>query len=207
MANFTVFSNLVLRLEGGYQNHPSDKGNYNSLGQLVGTNLGISAPVYENWINRPPSAMDMKAIDKATANAIYKVLYWDKVKGDAMKTQELANLIADHAVNAGTGSAGKIVQRVLNTHFGSRLAVDGVIGNLTISDVNAVNQSKLFDAILAARERFYKSLNQPAFLQGWLHRLRPFYEDAMQLAQRYAKPVGFSLLVVSTIGFGTFFFN
>jgi len=193
MANFNTFSYLVLKLEGGYQAHSSDTGNYNSLNQLVGTNLGISAPVYENWVGYPPSVSDMKAITKQTANAIYKVLYWDKINGDNIKSQETANIIADHAVNAGVGSAGKIVQRTLNKHFGENLAVDGVIGNKTTQAINKVKTAPFFDAILAARESFYKSLNKPEFLQGWLHRLQPFYEDAIRLSQKYAKPFFFQL--------------
>ena len=59
MAKFDPAYSIVLRLEGGYQNNPADKGNYNSLGDLVGTKYGISAPVLEQWIGRPPTKMDM----------------------------------------------------------------------------------------------------------------------------------------------------
>lgn len=206
MATFLKFIPLLLQLEGGYQKMSQDNGNYNSLGQLVGTNKGISAPVYESWIGRPPTIEDMKNISDDTAKTIYKRNYWDKIKADLIYSQEVANIIADHGVNAGTGSAAKIIQRVLNEQFNKNLAVDGAIGNQTILAINSVEPAPLQSAILAARERYYKSLNQPYFLQGWLNRLKPFYEDAMNLASQYKKPFGIGLFVFSSLALTTFFF-
>ncbi len=206
MAIFSNFLPKLLVAEGGYQKMSADNGNYNSLGQLVGTNRGISAPVYEFWIGRPPTIADMQTLTLYTAQAIYKKLYWDKIKADQIKTQEVANIIADHGVNAGTGSAGKIVQRALNQYFNKNLMVDGAIGNLTVSAINSVNQSKLFDAILQKREQFYKRLNQPQFLQGWLNRLRPFYEDGIYLATKYGKKTGIRFLTILGVSATVFFF-
>jgi len=199
MAQFNLFIPLVHLAEGGFQKFPSDTGNYNSLGQLVGTNKGISAPVYEAYIGYPPSEANMRSITTAIANAIYKRNYWDKLKADSIKTQEVANVIVDHGVNAGTGRAAKIAQKVLNNSFGKNLAVDGAIGNITIAAINSVNQVKLQSAIVIAREQYYRSLanSYPEFIQGWLNRLKPFYEDSVQMALRYKKPIGltFGLLV------------
>jgi lysozyme family protein len=196
MANFNVFMPLLATLEGGYQKMPTDQGNFNSLHQLVGTNHGISAPVYESWIGKIPSESDMRNLTKATAQAIYKKLYWDKLHATDMNTQEIANIIVDHGVNAGTSSAGKIVQRILKNDFNKNIAIDGAIGNQTITAINSVDKVKLQSAILIARENYYKSLanTYPEFLQGWLNRLKPFYEDSVNLALKYKKPIGYSVL-------------
>uniref|UniRef100_UPI001F2088F0 glycosyl hydrolase 108 family protein n=1 Tax=Tenacibaculum piscium TaxID=1458515 RepID=UPI001F2088F0 len=62
MANYQTFQKKIQRAEGGYQILKTDSGNYNSLKQLVGTNFGVSAKVYERNIGRPPSIADMKNI-------------------------------------------------------------------------------------------------------------------------------------------------
>lgn len=173
MAIFKIYTPLLLNVEGGYQNLSNDSGNYNSLGQLVGTNYGISAKVYELWIKRPPSIADMKAITKTLSLQIYKIWFWDKIKGDLINNQSVANIIADHAVNAGVNGSGKLTQRVLNDNFGFNLIVDGIIGNKTISAINSVDAEKLHSYLKKAREEFYINLGGD-FLKGWLYRLKKF---------------------------------
>lgn len=193
MAKFNIFMPLLYVLEGGFQKMPTDTGNYNSLNQLVGTNHGISAPVYESWIGRVPSEADMRNLPKETAQAIYKNRYWDKLKASDMKTQEVAHVIVDHGVNAGTGSAAKIVQTVLKNSFSKSISIDGAIGIQTLTALNSVNQLQLHSAILKGREQYYNSLatRYPEFIKGWLNRLKPFYKDAESLALKYGKPVSY----------------
>lgn len=173
MANFKLFIPTLQRLEGGYQNFSGDNGNYNSLGQRVGTNFGISARFYEGIIGRPPTVADMKAITKLKAEQLYKKYFWDAVYGDSLKSQSIANLITDHSVNAGEGSIGAIVQRILRNDFGKDLKVDGDIGPKTAALINSVNQPLLFDKIKTARKSFYLSLGGE-FLSSWLSRLKEF---------------------------------
>jgi lysozyme family protein len=173
MANFQLFIPLLIKIEGGYQNDVADTGNYNSLGQRVGTNFGISARFYEGVIKRPPTVADMKAITKPMAISLYKNYFWDDVHGDSLINQSVANLIADHAVNGGEGSIGKIVQRILVNDFGKSLSIDGDIGTKTAQAINSVNQQQLFDKIKAARKSFYEALGGK-FLTGWLNRLKTF---------------------------------
>ncbi len=173
MANFNLFIPLLHKVEGGYQNLAADTGNYNSLGQRVGTNFGISARFYEDVIGRPPTVDDMKAITKAEATALYKTYFWDDVQGDKLISQSVANIIADAAVNGGEEPIGKIVQRILNRDFGKKLTIDGDIGPVTAAAINSVNQQQLFDKIKQARIEFYINLGG-VFLQGWLKRLETF---------------------------------
>lgn len=178
MATFSAFLPLLQQVEGGYTNNPNDNGNWTGgkkgVGNLVGTNYGISAPVYAQWIGHDPTAQEMKGITKSIAQQIFKDWYWNKVNADAIKDQSVANIIVDHAVNAGSGSAGKIVQRVLNESFGYSLAVDGAIGTATIKAINAVDPYKLHEAIKLKRKRFYEDLGQDTFTKGWLIRLSKF---------------------------------
>jgi lysozyme family protein len=173
MANFQLFIPILQKVEGGYQNLAGDSGNYNSLGQRVGTNFGISARFYEDIINRPPTVADMKAITKAKAQQLYKKYFWDDVHGDLLISQSVANIIADHAVNGGEGTIGKIVQRILVNDFKKAISIDGDIGLKTAQVINSVNQQQLFDKIKQARANYYNTIGGQ-FLNGWLDRLTKF---------------------------------
>jgi lysozyme family protein len=202
MASFNAYLPLLQQVEGGYTDNPNDNGNWTGgkkgVGSLVGTNYGISAPVYAQWIGRTPTKADMLTITKDTASRIFKAWFWDKVGADNINDQSVANIIVDHAVNAGTGAAGKLVQRVLNTSFGKNLKVDGAIGPLTISAINSVNGYALHEAIKAARLQFYKDIDQPTFINGWTNRLKEFVYE-----QRTAIGIGTVALVV----FGIFLYS
>ena len=185
MANFNLFIPILQRVEGGYQNLVADKGNYNSLGQRVGTNYGISARFYEDIIGRPPTVSDMKAITKDEAKAIYKKYFWDDVQGDSLINQSVANVIADHAVNGGEGSIGKIVQRILVNDFKKPLTIDGDIGPKTAQTINSVDQKLLFDKIKGARASFYYALGGD-FVDAWINRLASFSFEEKKKKSRLA---------------------
>ena len=174
MADFYKYLPLLSNAEGGFQKHPSDTGNYNSLGQLVGTNYGISAKTYEDFIKRPPTENDMRSMPKSVAIEIYKQNYWHKMKGNFMTNQSVANILIDHGVNAGVGRASRLVQNILKYHFNKNISVDGAIGNETLTALNNVNQYSLFQTIKKERENYYKSLGG-VFLDGWLSRLKAFF--------------------------------
>ena len=173
MANFNLFIPILQKIEGGFQQLSADKGNYNSLGQNVGTNYGISARFYEGVIGRPPTVADIKAITKTKSRALYKKYFWDDVQGDKLINQSIANVITDHAVNAGESPIGTIVQRILRNDFKINVALDGDIGPQTAAAINSVNQQVLFDKIKAARASHYYDLGGP-FLNSWLNRLKEF---------------------------------
>lgn len=199
MASFETYLPLLQQVEGGYTNHPKDNGNWTGgkqgIGNLVGTNYGISAPVYAQWIGRTPTVQDMKSITKKIAQEIFKAWFWNKVNASAINDQSVANIIVDHAVNAGTGSAGKIVQKVLNTSFGFNLVVDGAIGNNTINAINSVDPYFLHEAIKQGRLDYYYSINQPTFIEGWKNRLKKFVYEKKNL-------IGIGLLFISVVVIG-----
>lgn len=172
MANFNTAYHIVAQHEGGFQIHPNDSGNYNSLGQLVGTNWGISAPVYESYLQRAPSQTDMQTMSKLTAANIFKTRFWDRIKGDQIHNQEVATIFFDGIVNHGSTGV-KIMQRVLG------VTADGAVGPITLSAINKLQPAQLYLAYREARKNFYKQLatDKPAlavFLNGWLRRINSF---------------------------------
>jgi len=192
MANFNQAYTRVLAAEGGYQADPRDSGNYNSRGENVGTNLGISAPVYESWIGRVPTVADMRAITTQIARDIYKARFWDRIKGDRITDQAVAEILFDGVVNHGVSRGTKMAQKVL------RLTQDGVFGDATLAAVNRANPAQFYTAYREERIRFYHQLaagsaDKASFLQGWLNRMAKFSD--------YTAAGGGLLLVLGVLGF------
>jgi lysozyme family protein len=206
MANFLSYLPLLQAVEGGYTNNPSDPGNWTGgkigVGDLVGTNKGISAPVYGEYIGRKPTVADMKSITNSTAKIIFRVRYWDLMKGDQIINQSVANILIDHAINAGRVRASRMVQEILNKKFSKRLVVDGVIGNMTVAAINSVDQQKLFDEIKKERTAYYNSLGG-TFLAGWLNRLKSF---AFEIKKKEVA-IGGSILLLALVAFAIYQFK
>lgn len=171
MASFSIAYEVVRGHERGFQIYPQDRGNRNSLGQLVGTNWGINAQVYETYLGRPPSEQDMRNMPRSTAEAIFKRLYWDRIYGDTIPDQELANIFFDGIVNHGQGV--RLMQEVLG------VAQDNRYGPVTHAALLAANPRTLHDAYKLRRRQYYHQLvaadsSQRIFLNGWLNRINSF---------------------------------
>jgi lysozyme family protein len=177
MASFDLFKTILAKNEGGYQNLIGDSGNYNSKGERVGTNFGISARFYESILKRPPTVADMKALTLDNANKLYKIYFWDAIQGDSLVNQSVANIIADHAVNGGELSIAKPVQLILRNKFKKTIVVDGDIGPATAKLINSVKQATLFDEIKNARLQIYANIGGQ-FLNTWINRLNSFFFTA-----------------------------
>lgn len=180
MANFNNAIKHVLNVEGGYQNHPNDKGNYNSLGQNVGTNKGISARLYEQIIKRPPTVADIKSITTTQAIAIYKRLFWNPIKGDKIANESVALIIFDWYVNSGGIGVKRSKQAIKKVCANSILKADATMRDEEVEAINSCNQQAVFDTIKKERKIFYhelvdKDTKNAAFLKGWLNRLDTFF--------------------------------
>jgi lysozyme family protein len=172
MANFTAYLPLLQQAEGGFQKIASDPGNYNSRGELVGTNHGISARFYEAILKRPPTEADMRAITKSTSEPLFKAYFWDKCQADQIKSQSIANTIVDHHINAGRGVS--LAQEVLNERFGFALTKDNAMGPKTLAAINQVNPAQFVAIYNEARAEYYRSIGNATFINGWLDRLKKF---------------------------------
>lgn len=95
MADFEWAVEFVLRMEGGFQNNPNDKGNYRPDGTLVGTKYGISARSYPH--------LDIPNLTKDDAKFIYERDYWKPVVEAVTYFSPPSHLlnVFDFGVNAG----------------------------------------------------------------------------------------------------------
>jgi lysozyme family protein len=117
MADFEIAYKITARIEAGFQKNPDDNGNWTGgqkgVGNLVGTNWGITAPQLAAYLKRTPTVSDMKNLKKETAKIIFKINYWNPINGDQIPDQDIANAMFDMAVNAGTGTSKIIAGRAM----------------------------------------------------------------------------------------------
>ncbi len=186
MADFKTSYQKTSLVEGGYTADPNDNGNWTggkvNVGNLVGTNYGITAPDMQLFLGRVPTVEDMKNMSLETRGSIYKNNYWDKLNLDFINDQKMANELYDTGVNMGIGTAAKFFQRVLNVSTKSNLTIDGKIGSQTIGIFNQLAGKdkdmvwKLFNCLQGER---YISIcegnpTQERFLRSWSNRV---FED------------------------------
>jgi lysozyme family protein len=164
--NFERALKFVLKSEGGFVNHPHDKGGK--------TNKGILQRVYDKY--RDDKQEDRRCVREITdeeVEDIYYNEYW--VPGKCYKFPwPLYAVHFDGCVNSGVGQAGKWLQRAVGSD------ADGAIGPKTIiayeAKVDKVGVDAIVQDILKQRNAFYKFLvkkdpTQKSFINGWLNRL------------------------------------
>ena len=169
MANFDLFINRLLRLEGGYVNHPNDNGGC--------TCKGVTLPVFRGSFGAGLNCDDLKELTDDQAGLIYKSQYWNPCNADKIKSQRIANLLVDWAVNSGVRTACKGLQRILG------VTVDGIIGPQTLNAINCFEDDGfIYDALMDERKEFYYRIvardeSQECFLKGWLNRLKAWERE------------------------------
>ena len=189
MASFTKVIPIIFHWEGGYDANPNDTGNWYQ-GKLIGTNHGISAPLLAEYVGDKMTSDDMKNLTKEKAQSIMKKRFWDKIKGDDINSQSIANFICDWVYNSGPGVIDNI-QRVIGCKD------DGKIGPNTIAAINSHDNEPLFNALVTARTQFIQAIvansvtnylrKHPAagerelkkktklmYKNGWLNRINSF---------------------------------
>ncbi|MES2379743.1 MAG: putative peptidoglycan-binding domain-containing protein [Bacteroidota bacterium] len=159
-----------------------------------GTKLGYVVN-QKNWETMPDSIWV----------PIFKKIYWDGVGGDQLKSQAIANYLADWSWGAYYTTAVKNLQQVLNRSFGNNLEAKGEIGPLTIAATNKVNPAQLLDLLKAEHLDFYAQVvkanpSQQSNLEGWQNRV----DDLYALSKQYLTPVkvtvGLTGLILLSLG-------
>jgi len=173
VASFDVFLPMLLRFEGGYVDDPEDPGGETNKGITMATFQGCSHQI----LGIEPTSENLRALTDAQAGKIYRALYWDKMCGDAFALQDLANIVCDFYVNAGT-RATALLQRVINA-MGGRVVEDGTIGPGTLTALSALPQDEVYRQYKNERMAYYRSLVEARpslarFLTGWLNRVNAF---------------------------------
>jgi lysozyme family protein len=163
MAEFNPAFEKMLRDEGGYQltDIPGDRG-----GQ---TYAGIARKPNPGWAGW--QFIDRKDFGSATplVREFYKSNFWDRVRGDDITNQAIAETIFNFAVNTGIGVASKLAQLIVGT------TPDGAIGPKTLERLNICTAEKFVPTYTLAKIQRYvnicmKDRSQSKFLLGWCRR-------------------------------------
>jgi lysozyme family protein len=155
---------FVLKWEKGFQNLPSDKGNWTGgevgVGALKGTNMGISAAAYPNE--------DIQNMTKDRAAFLYRRDYFLPALC-AVSPPRIAVAMFDAAVNSGTQSAIKFFQ------MAAGLTPDGIAGSKTLSFLATLtdkNSLEFCNPLISSRLQFDSTLPfAERFLIGWERRI------------------------------------
>lgn len=168
-SNFDKALASVLVHEGGYVNHPKDPGG--------ATNKGVTQAVYDDWRDdHTLPRRSVRDITPAEVMAIYKFLYWDRVKGDELPAG-VDYCVFDFAVNSGVNRAARFLQRAVG------VLEDGQLGPITLKAANAMGADCLVDAVCNARMTFLKGLNTfGTFGKGWTRRVEDVRAKAKAIA-------------------------
>ncbi|MDG2617761.1 glycosyl hydrolase 108 family protein [Thermoleptolyngbya sichuanensis XZ-Cy5] len=174
-----VYIDSLIRREGGYVDHPADRGGP--------TTWGITEQVARAY----GYGGRMQDMPQGVARQIYLERYWTQPRFNLVNDHSapIAEELLDTGVNMGTGVAARFLQRALNVlNLEGRtypdIVVDGVIGRMTLAALQAYLAHRgrdghvvLLRALNAQQGVRYIELaearpSQEAFVHGWfLHRV------------------------------------
>ena len=182
MQNVNNMIDDILRREGGYVNHPADRGGP--------TKFGITLKTLSSFLGRAVSAGDVEALDETTAREIYQHDYYYGPKIDQLPPLIQA-FVFDCAINHGARRAIKFVQKVCNQQgYTPLLDEDGLMGtNTKVAAEKAAAEmgDSFLKALLEERRRFYQAIvredpTQQIFLAGWMNRVKEFDTEDTEMA-------------------------
>lgn len=162
MAKAELLKPFILRWEGGFVDDPLDRGG--------ATNKGITIGTFRNFYGKDATVEQLKNITDEQWLHIFKSGYWDKWKADDIENQSIADIVVDWAWGSGAATSIKQVQKILG------VAVDGIVGDDTLTAINIAGQRSLFVKIHNRRIEFVENIvkrdpSQARFLKGWKNRI------------------------------------
>jgi lysozyme family protein len=158
----------LLDKEGGWVNHPADRGG--------ATNFGITQGTLTNWLGREATLTDLQNLTPEVARAIYIKQY---IEGPGFATLQVPDffrsLLIDFGVNSGPILAITKVQEILH------LPVDGILGPLTKAAIEGADPTQLCNKLVISRLQMIgrivsRNPSQAPFASGWINRACSFYQ-------------------------------
>ena len=141
MANFDIAFEKTLDMEGGYKLH-TVKGDNGGM-----TFAGISRVYWPDWPGWP--FIDKGEVSglriEGMVKAFFKDNFWDKIYGDQIGFQSVAEVIYDFAVNSNIDDAVPCVQKIVGTQ------VDGKFGPKTFAKLNAYVVNEMAEELFCAK--------------------------------------------------------
>ena len=156
----------IIAREGGYVDHPSDRGK--------ATNFGITIAKLRDWRgDQNLTANDVRMMRRAEAVLIYSDDFIRRPGFHLIADDHLRAHVIDFGVNSGPVTAARKLQKVAGADQ------DGVIGPETLNAIRRMGAAKVSNLLMAERIRLYGRIvagdhSQAAFINGWLNRALEF---------------------------------
>ena len=160
---------MVLKHEGGFENHPVDPGG--------ATCWGVTKAVWEGFTGEACNEADMRRLTQEDVKPVYRKLYWGPMQCDSLPSG-VDYAVFDFAVNSGNGRAAKFLQTCVGA------VPDGQIGTRTLEAISDKNASILIDDLCNRRLAFMMGLpTWKTFGKGWSRRVEDVRKKAKAMAQ------------------------
>lgn len=162
MSGFLRALPFVLDREGGYSNHPLDRGGP--------TKWGITHRNYDKYRRATGQRMqDVREMTEDECRQIYHRYYWVEAKCDAWPWP-VNRAVFDAATQHHPVWAIKLLQRAAGVDD------DGIVGPITFDAVTDADPHELVDELIWERLRYYARIvrndpSQSAFILGWVNRM------------------------------------
>ena len=161
MARAELLMPFILKWEGGFSDHPADRGG--------ATNKGVTLATFRQFYGTGCTSRDLRAMTGTQWLHIFKTGYWDRWQADRIASQSLANILVDWVWASGSHGITR-PQRLLG------VTADGIVGEQTLAALAARDPEQLFHQLKAARIAFVEGIvrenpSQKVFLQGWKNRI------------------------------------
>lgn len=221
MANYLLVIPSLLEYEGGLSKDPHDNASAYPVpdGSGYHTNKGVTWQTFTSLASQlgysatPALFYEMP---KEIWGKIFKKGYWDKILGDKINSQGLANILVNGAYlgTYGLKNQVKAIQEFLKQN-GFNVAVDGWIGTQTISAINsyattADRTAKLLSIAREAQLNYLSKLDDWwKYKDGWTNRFNDLYNNGISLINAGAdfvkkKPVTVALFTIGALVAGYF---
>lgn len=159
--NLQKSMDIMMKLEGGKSDLKSDRGGR--------TNLGVTQKEYDKFREKQGlKTNDVFNITKEEAEQIYKLEYWDIIKGDELPLN-VAHAMFSYALTDGPQDSVRFVQRLLGVE------ITGFMGpktKLAIWTACKNGDKKLTQRILNKQIVRYENDEQDQFKKGWVDRVK-----------------------------------
>jgi len=173
--------NDIIRREGGFVDHPADRGGP--------TRYGITHKTLARYLGREVTREDVQNLPRELAAEIYRRAYYLEPRIDALPPSTRAFLF-DSAVNHGPRRAVKFLQHIVNAAGFGPLGVDGLAGPKTRQQAERAEAAMgpwLLAALAEERRMFYRLIverdpSQRVFFNGWMKRVAEFDHQTERLA-------------------------
>lgn len=154
-ANYKFVLPKLEKWEGGISNNPNDTGGFTNKGITIGT-WSTLAP---KLLGIAGTTSTLSAMNNSQWETIVKY-YWDKVSGDEIQNQGVANLLFDSYWNSGWYGPQRMViyfNKVYGTNFNTS-ANQSLITKDFINAVNSKNGYEVCELFWKSRKEHYEAI-------------------------------------------------